>query len=208
MIKQSITFNDLEGNPITREFFFHLSKAELTEMELSANGGLAEHMLSIAKAKNGGEIVREFKKILLAAYGVKDDDGISFNKSPELSRKFEQSDAYSELFMQIATDTDAMIAFFKGVLPKDLAAAMPSNLADIQLKSGVQLPAGEMIAKMMGEQKDWTEKSPLGVVQPDAPRPTQDDRGDVMKYAQARQQAAPPTVSDTAQHYLPPDRGE
>ena len=42
MLKKTITYTDYDGNTRTDEFLFNLNKAELTEMELSYNGGLSK----------------------------------------------------------------------------------------------------------------------------------------------------------------------
>ena len=42
MLKRTIKYEDYNGVEREEDFYFNLSKAELTEMELSQKGGLAE----------------------------------------------------------------------------------------------------------------------------------------------------------------------
>ena len=42
MLKKTITYTDFDDNERTEDFYFHLSKAEIAEMELSENGGLVK----------------------------------------------------------------------------------------------------------------------------------------------------------------------
>lgn len=110
-----VDFNDVERE---EEFLFNLSKAELTEMELSAKGGLKAQLERIIAEENGEKIIAMFKRIILDSYGVKSDDGKSFIKNEELKRNFEQSNAYSELFMELASDAQAAAAFVNAIVPQ------------------------------------------------------------------------------------------
>lgn len=117
MIKKTITYNDYNGVERTENFYFNLTKAELMEMEMSTNGGFAEMVTRIVEAKDAPEIIKTFKKLILKAYGIKSDDGRRFIKSEEISTAFEQTEAYSILFMELATDADAAAKFVNGVGP-------------------------------------------------------------------------------------------
>lgn len=118
MLKKTITYPDYNGDTLTEDFYFNLSNAEVMEMEMSTSGGLAERINKIVAAKNAPEIIKVFKELILKAYGVKSDDGKRFIKSEELSAAFSQTEAYSQLFMELATDTEAASAFINGIVPK------------------------------------------------------------------------------------------
>lgn len=129
MLKKTITYTDYNGTERTEDFFFNLNKAELMEMEMSTAGGLAEMIQNIVKANDGPAIMKIFKDIVLKAYGEKSPDGKKFIKSEELSTAFSQTEAYSNLFMELATDADVAAAFINGIIPSDIdaskAAALP-----------------------------------------------------------------------------------
>ena len=120
MLKKTITYTDYNGTERTENFYFNLSKAELIEMELLTEGGLAEMMKRITEAKDAPAIIRLFKELVLKSYGVKSDDGRRFIKSEELSEGFSQTEAYAQIFMELATDDEAAAAFINNVMPKDL----------------------------------------------------------------------------------------
>lgn len=131
MLKKTITYTDYNDNERTEDFYFNLSKAELTEMELSTAGGLAEMIQRIVSTQDAPKIVKVFKDLVLAAYGEKSADGKRFIKTEELREAFSQTEAYSELFMELATDADAAAAFVNGIVPKDLdASKVPANTTD------------------------------------------------------------------------------
>ena len=123
MKKETITYTDYNGVERTEDHFFNLSKAEIMEMELSIDGGLSETINRIINAKDVPALIKLFKKLLLDSYGVKSPDGKRFIKSEELSTEFAQTEAYSQLFMKLATDADAASAFVNGIIPADLADA-------------------------------------------------------------------------------------
>lgn len=121
MLKKTITYEDFNGDEVSEDFFFHLSKAELVEMELSHEDGLSEALQRIIAAKDGKGIVTEFKNIILSAYGKRSSDGKRFVKNADVREEFESSEAYSTLFMELVTDTDAAIEFINGIVPSGLA---------------------------------------------------------------------------------------
>lgn len=120
MIKENVTYTDFNGNKRDEDLYFHLSKAELTEMELSTEGGFSTMIERIIKTDNVPEIIKVFKDILLKSYGEKSQDGKRFIKSKELSTAFSQTEAYSVLFMKLIMDVEAMTKFINGLIPADL----------------------------------------------------------------------------------------
>lgn len=120
MLKKTIKYTDYNENEREEDFFFNLSKAEIMEMEMSTTGGLSEMIQNIVKTQDAPAIIKIFKDLVLKAYGVKSPDGKQFIKSEELSKAFSQTEAYSILFMELATDADAAAAFVNGIVPKDV----------------------------------------------------------------------------------------
>ena len=120
MLKKTITYTDYNGTERTEDFYFNLSKAELMEMEMSTEGGLTETIQKIVAAQNAPAIIKIFKELILKAYGEKSPDGKRFIKSDELSTAFSQTEAYSQLFMELATDADAAAKFVNGIIPADI----------------------------------------------------------------------------------------
>lgn len=118
MLKKTITYVDYDGNQRTEDFYFNLSKAEITEMQFGVDGGLEAQLKRIVETKNQPAIIREFKNLVLKAYGEKSDDGRHFMKSPEIAHKFECSEAYSIIFMELATDANKAAEFVNAVIPK------------------------------------------------------------------------------------------
>lgn len=129
MLKETRTYTDYDGNERTEDFYFNLTKAEILEMELSTTGGMENMVRRMIAAQDTPELVALFKKLVLAAYGVKSPDGRRFIKSDALREEFSQTEAYSDLFMELATDADKAAAFVNGIVPVDLAEASKGALA-------------------------------------------------------------------------------
>ena len=118
MIKKTITYTNYNDEEVTEDFYFNLTKAECLEMEMVAQGGLAEQLEGIVKSKDKKKIIETFKEVVLKAYGVKSQDGRRFIKTPELAAEFAQTEAYSDLFMELATNADEASKFVNGIMPK------------------------------------------------------------------------------------------
>lgn len=123
MLKKTITYTDYNNVERTEDFYFNLSKAEIMELELSTTGGLAEMINKIVAEKNAPAIIEIFKKLILKAYGEKSPDGKRFIKSDEIAAAFSQTEAYSQLFMELATDADAAAKFVNGIVPVEAKGA-------------------------------------------------------------------------------------
>lgn len=117
MIKKTFKFVDYNGNPRTEDHYFHLTQAEVAELELSVDGGLTAMIKRLVEAQNGRQIISTMKDLILKSYGVKSPDGRQFIKNQEVRDAFVQTEAYSQLFMELATDAKAASDFFAGVIP-------------------------------------------------------------------------------------------
>ena len=131
MLKKTVTYVDYNGVERTEDFYFNLSKAEVTEMELSVEGGFSKMLEEIVKSNDNARILELFKEMVLKAYGEKSADGRRFVKSKELSEAFSQTEAYSELFMELMSDDRKMAEFITGIIPSDLAKQLPENPEDM-----------------------------------------------------------------------------
>ena len=121
MIMKTIKYVDYDGVERSESFFFNLSKAELVSMDFEIEGGFKRKIEKVIEAQNQRELIEIFKDIIFRSYGEKSADGRRFIKSKEISEAFTQTEAYSELFMELATDAKAAEAFIKGIMPADVA---------------------------------------------------------------------------------------
>lgn len=127
MIKETIAYTDYNGVERKEDFYFNLTKAEIMEMEMSTQGGLAEMIQRIVAAQDQPAIIKIFKELIIKAYGVKSPDGKRFIKNEDVINEFIQTEAFSQLFMKLATDADAASKFVNGVVPADMAKQIAAN---------------------------------------------------------------------------------
>lgn len=121
MYKQTITYADVNGEKRTEDFYFNLTKAELTKLQMSVDGGWSEQMRAILAKMDMPKLIAAFDDLIDRSYGVKTPDGRGFQKNKEILESFKCTEAYSVLFMELLENTDKAIEFFKGIVPADLA---------------------------------------------------------------------------------------
>lgn len=117
MLKKTMIYVDFDGKERTETFYFNLTQAEIAEMELSTKGGLVEKINRMIEAEDNETIIALFKEIIGKAYGEKSADGKYFIKNKELRDAFMQTQAYSDLFMELASNSEAASAFINGIVP-------------------------------------------------------------------------------------------
>ena len=134
MFKKTITYTDYNDVERTEDYFFNLNKAEVMQMEMSTTGGMAEMIQRIVAAQDTPAIIDIFKKLLLQSYGVKSPDGKQFIKNDQLRAEFEYTEAFSQMFMELATDADKAAEFVNGIMPKDLQKAIAEEQKKLEAK--------------------------------------------------------------------------
>ena len=149
MLKKLIKYTDYDGRERQENFYFYMSKAELMEMELGTVGGMQNLIQLIIDKQDIPKIMEAFKTIILKAYGEKSPDGRRFIKSKELSEAFSQTEAYSNLYMELITDADAAAMFINGIVPEDVALAAEQKRKDETKKAGTvtELPRNKETTK-------------------------------------------------------------
>lgn len=141
MLKKTIKYTDYNGVEREEDFYFNISKAEIGDMEFSTPGGLSEHIKRIIQTQDTKQVYKMFKEIVLNSYGEKSADGRRFIKRDadgnRLAVAFSETDAYSELFMELISDEENMANFINGVVPKDLreTAEQKKNRQNLSLQN-------------------------------------------------------------------------
>lgn len=134
MIKKSISYTDIDGNKVTEDHWFHLSEAEIVEIEFGMEGGLSGTLQRIIETDNKKELLEEFKKIILGSFGVR--EGKRFIKNDQVREEFMETGAYSALFMEFLTSADSLAEFIKGVVPLEMSANVDKAIKEAN-KTGV-----------------------------------------------------------------------
>lgn len=127
MYKKTVTFTDYNGNQRTKDCYFNLNKVECTQLQVSTKEAFDEHIKKIVESEDKEAIFDIFNKIILKAYGEKSEDGLRFVKSDKISEEFSQTEAYVEVFMDIATNPTSAEEFIKGTFPSDFVKQIPQS---------------------------------------------------------------------------------
>lgn len=142
MLKKQVTYKDYDGNDKTTTLYFHLNKFEWLELETYTKGGLIENLKHAIETGNAKKTIDILKKIILRSYGEKDPETGSFEKSDDIAIRFSKTDAFSELFYELAYNEEAAQSFFMGLIPVELRAEAEKKMAEMNTKEPrlVQLP--------------------------------------------------------------------
>ncbi len=128
MLVKRIKYTDYNGSTREEDFYFNLNKGEIFNMQFGTEGGLDAAIKKIIDTEDTPKLVKIFQDIILNAYGVKSDDGRRFIKSEELKTEFKQTEAYSELLMELVSDEKKAAEFINALMPKELAEEAQKQL--------------------------------------------------------------------------------
>lgn len=131
MYKITESYTDYDGNERKEDFYFNFTEAELAKMELSVTGGLTTIIQRAIDAKDVPSLIKIFEDLISKSYGQKSLDGRRFIKSPEILEEFKQTEAYSQIYMRMATDEKAAAEFVNNVMPKKTLNAAAQEKAKI-----------------------------------------------------------------------------
>ena len=141
MLKKTINFKDLDGNPTSKDYYFDLDKEEVIFLQLGREGGLAEYWTHMVNERDAYNMLLEFKRLIEFSYGERQADNVTFLKEDpitgeKLGKRFLQTTAYKALFLELFdqdnNETD-VLSFLKGILPAEMVEKMPEK---------VELPEG------------------------------------------------------------------
>ena len=121
MLEKVIKYTDFKGEEREETFYFHLTKADIMEMQLEVKGGLSTVLERITQTKDVPELIKIFKDLIKRSYGEMSPDGRKFIKNDQVWEDFKSTNAYSVLFMELAQDAKAASDFIRNVVPADLA---------------------------------------------------------------------------------------
>lgn len=120
MYKKLIVYKDYNGNERKEFFYFNLTKVELSKWEVDTSGGMREVLENIIKTQDRKGLVELFDDVIRRSYGEKSSDGKYFMKSEEILQRFISTEAYTTLFMELASNDTAASEFINGIMPPEL----------------------------------------------------------------------------------------
>lgn len=140
MLKEVITYEDLNGNEVTDILYFRFSKKEVLAHMPGGENLTPEDLTAMMEKKDVTRMVTTTADFILDAYGEKTEDGRGFVKNEAIRKAFEQSLAFEAIFEKMTTDEKYAQRFIKSVIPNDLAEAMEKLEVSDKPKSVPTLP--------------------------------------------------------------------
>lgn len=129
MLKKSVKYIDYEGLPAVATCYFNLNKFEWLELETYTKNGLIKNLKDALENNNVKKTIDILKKIILHAYGEKNSETGVFEKSDEISIRFSKTEAFSELFYELAYNEEKSKEFFVGLIPPEMKEQALAQLA-------------------------------------------------------------------------------
>ena len=155
MLTKKITYEDFDGNQVTEECQFHLTKSELMKMELSEAGGMYATLEKMVQENNTPKLVAYFDNFIKASYGKKSEDGKRFIKTKEATEEFVQGLAYDELVVELLSNPDEAVAFFQGIIPKELSSQIDTNaIEEAKAKANIAALGADYIKPVVEDASD------------------------------------------------------
>ena len=131
MIKRPITYTDYDGNKVTEVFYFNLNRFEWLELETYTRGGLIKNLQDSIDTNNLKKTIDLLKKIILRAYGERDSETGKFRKTEDLAVEFSKTEAFSELFYDLAYNEDKSREFFMGLIPQEMREDVAAQVGKV-----------------------------------------------------------------------------
>lgn len=126
MLTKAITYTNYNGEKRTKNFYFNLTRTELSKMELLEKAGMEGKIRQMIDTDDREEIVRLIDEMILGSVGEKSPDGEEFIKNDEIRERFKSHPAYDVLFMELL-NAEPMAAFINAVMPQDLVEEAKKN---------------------------------------------------------------------------------
>lgn len=147
MIKETISYEDIDGNSKTMDAYFHLSMREMRQL---LKDGIQDKLDAVTSGKASPDVMFDLiDELIKASYGKRSEvDGEAhFVKNPELTEIFMQSDAYDSLLGKLMSDDTFATRFFTGLVPKALSERM-NAIANGSAQAALTPEAAQYLAQL------------------------------------------------------------
>jgi hypothetical protein len=178
LLKKTIKFeNPFTNEPVEEVHYFHISKADLVQMEMEVHGteytdadnkkltGMQAKLTRIMESQDGRAIMEEIRDIIRRSYGRKEGD--RFIKSQQIWDEFSSTEAYSQLIFDLCTNAAAAAEFMNGVVPHNLEkiAAEVREMA-AKVEAGEDSELAETVNRLDAAQARLQSETPERPVDP------------------------------------------
>lgn len=129
MIKENFTYQGIDGDDITEQLYFHLTKRQIIQM---AEEGWGDRMLKIANSERLNdkiELIEHFIAISIGHRKVDDNGTVRFvHYSEQELAEWKSSDAYDEFLFSMVSDPTRAVDFINNLIPTSMIAKANQEL--------------------------------------------------------------------------------
>lgn len=120
VVKRTISFEDIDGNPVEAEYYFQLAKTDVVEMDLihDHQDDMEDYLHTVTTNRDTRELLKIYKEILFRSVARRVGNGL--DKSDAVMLEFVQTGAYDALFSELLEEEDGGAAFFMSIMPEDV----------------------------------------------------------------------------------------
>lgn len=180
MLKQTVEYEDFNGNRVAEDLYFNLSKHEVIDMETAENTSLSSRLHRIQQMKDAKAMFQELKDIVLKAYGIKSEDGRKFLKSDAIREEFQNSAAFDEFLWQLFKDESTITHFINNIVPQQAIKDAMEEAEKRKISLDDVLTTGQYTPPKAA---------------PEAPKPATDSFGQMVEPKEEPKPATPPGIS-------------
>lgn len=120
MFKKTLKFVDFNDQEQTKDFYFHISKAEVMALSAEGKASMQERIKRITAAQDGLAILNEFREIIKLSVGVRSEDGSRFIKDADAQSQLLDSPALDVLLMELVTTDNGAVEFVQQLIPEKM----------------------------------------------------------------------------------------
>lgn len=155
MLKQTVHYEDFDGNASIETLYFNLSKSEVMSnpkieaqfkdletrfKDLNPNEEMTPENIQV--------ILDLVKEVARLSYGIKSADGKRFQKTEELWIEFTQTAVYDAFLFTLFTDELKAFDFLFGVMPQDVVGSYRAEA--LALIKGESTPVETVSTPVLG----------------------------------------------------------
>lgn len=131
MFQTTVNYTDFDGHERKETLYFNITEQQMRDLYQDDPDFSEKALTNIVEGKDPAEMLRIMKKLILASYGEKSEDGKIHRKNKEIRENFECSAAFEQLMDDIMYKADEKFlrTFFTQIFPAKFAGTIGEQFA-------------------------------------------------------------------------------
>ena len=119
MFQTTVNYTDFDGHERKETLYFNITEQQMRDLYQDDPDFNANTLNSMLETRDPVEMLRIMKKLILASYGIKSEDGKIHKKNKEIRENFECSAAFEQLMddLMYKADEKFLRDFFTHIFP-------------------------------------------------------------------------------------------